>query len=646
MSRVNAFNFTVPACNYSTESLFASVPLACGDYISSLQTCPASSVPIADRLLAADQTATCMRAFWQRSWLNDRLSIAANFTNETAVAITAKPDCTFPDFLPILQKTCAFDLERFDGTCSSTFNETGLPRSDFYTNCQSEAAVQYVRCTLQKRPDEVEDCVASNAVKVDWLPQIQGYDGAKTCPNVDVFLVTQGLSILRHVVGALMSILLFPKVHRWLVPILLHLRQRLSRKPRDAARALDASELRDLGKPTSQHSEAPIRGGNDANAKGFGHSDVDDPDQRYVLFNPWKLEKRYTLKATRLLQTVGRELLTAVLTVIVLHQSGYRSADNTFDTSFNEEISFYAVRPRPAPFLGLLGLFVGWSQKGLAELVVDGMLSFVAGTNVATKYFYLVNQVPPNPAAPATDLKNLAIGAIMTCIPAFAVLAITFLISLAITSDSSKDKKKKSDSDGLAHLIAAFCVWSLWLTAIAIFICLLPFIAIVEMLAATVLTIRRSLKQRKTTALQEQQQRIAAMAGEAPGDGRYIYDKNKHQGPMAVWNSGDEDQAWPNVIRRSRWEEPLTTESGKFRVLYALFVLSSFVINIGNWLFFANYLKLSGELYCPSEITKLMAIWILVPFAVDLFFYVFRVWTNDTVIDGFLSRMQEVPPPM
>jgi hypothetical protein len=68
-------------------------------------------------------------------------------------------------------------------------------------------------------------------------------------------------------------------------------------------------------------------------------------------------------------------------------------------------------------------------------------------------------------------------------------------------------------------------------------------------------------------------------------------------------------------------------------VLYVLFLLSSFVINVGNWLFFANYLKLEGELYCPSKLSKIIAIWILVPLGIDLLFWAFRSWTGDTYFD-------------
>jgi hypothetical protein len=440
----------------------------------------------------------------------------------------------------------------------------------------TDRTTQYVRCTLQRPIDEVASCVADNAVKVDWLPQIQSYTGASTCQDSNVYLISQGIRILRDVLGALFSVLLWPKIKRAAKSKFTCLqRQRKGRK--------ESTELQGF-QPFSKGSK---RAWHPSTAKEA----ADRPD-----FKPWVLEKRYTLKATRLLQSIGTEVLVAYLSVLVLANSDF------FGTgSFNEEISFYVVRPRPAPFLGLLGLFEPWSQKGLAVLIVDGMLSFVAGTNVAINYWGLVNNPPANPAAPASQLKTLAVGAIMTCIPAFAVLAITFLVSMAMASDDDKSRRKSKDDSG-SSFIAGLCIWSLWLMAIALFICILPLVAIVEMVAAVVLTIRRKLKKRKNKA-----------AG---------YD-----------NDADDLDPWADTVWRSRWEEPLTTTSGKFRVLYALFVLSSFVINVGNWIFFASYLKLEGEMYCPAEVNSVVAMWILVPLGIDLLFYAFRTWTNDTYSD-------------
>lgn len=474
----------------------------------------------------------------------------------------------------LAQTRCPFaKVKRMDHANSTVEEVTNVDRT-----------TQYVRCTLQKSMGEVASCVANNAVKVDWLSQIQSYTGASSCPDSSHYLVTLGTNILREVLGTLFSVLLWPKMAQ-------AAKSRFTFLQRGRKGRLEAAELREF-------QQLP---------KDYEHGRLSKAIPETY---PWTLEKRYTLKATRLLQSIGKEVLTAYLSVLVLTNAGYVGT-----STFHEEISFYLVRPRSAPFLGLLGLFEPWSQPGLAVLIVDGMLSFVAGTNVAFNYWALVNHPPSNPAAPASELKTLAVGAIMTCIPAFAVLVITFLVSMGMASDNDDKGRRKNKDDSSASFIAGLCIWSLWLLAIALFICILPLVAIVEMIAAVVLTIRRKLKKRKIKA------------------------------------AGNDDDAedldmWEKAMRRSRWMEPLTTESGKFRVLYAVFILSSFVINIGNWIFFASYLKLEGEMYCPTEVSSVMTMWILVPLGIDLLFYAFRAWTKDTYSDTHAQQglAPEFPP--
>lgn len=329
----------------------------------------------------------------------------------------------------------------------------------------------------------------------------------------------------------------------------------------------------------------------------------DQQADEVIYRSPWTLETRYTLKATRILQSIGREILVAYITVLLLGQMKALGKDNT---EFNAEISFYAVRPRPAPFLGILGLFEPWSQKGLSELIVDGFFSFVTGMNVAKNYWGLVNHPPPNPAAPVGELKTLAVGAIMTCIPALVVLILTFLYSLGMAagkeSEDSDGKKKNREGSGL---VGGCCIWAFNLCLVLVFIILIPLIALFEMIASAVLRIRRS--------------------------------RAEKRGDVAPQ---EEELEWMRT--RSRWEEPLTTTKTWFRGLYMLFLLSSFIINIGNWLFFANYLKLSGELYCPSSVSAITAVWVLVPAGIDLLFWAFRAWTGD----NWMGSSGLEPPPI
>jgi len=80
----------------------------------------------------------------------------------------------------------------------------------------------------------------------------------------------------------------------------------------------------------------------------------------------------------------------------------------------------------------------------------------------------------------------------------------------------------------------------------------------------------------------------------------------------------------PKDRPKTFWEEPLVVSSAKFRFIYAVMVLSSIVINVGNWLFLASYLKLEGEMFCPANIGEVTAIWLLVPAVVDLVYYTYR----------------------
>jgi hypothetical protein len=427
---------------------------------------------------------------------------------------------------------------------------------------------------MQKSPRDVKSCITQNAVKADWLPQIQTYTGAAKCKDTNIYLVVQAIHILRHVLSSLFSIVWWPILWAKMQSKFKFLQRKKSGKE-------GAAELNNFTKINS----------------------INNQQSGDFCRNPWTLETRYTLKATRLLQSIGREVLVAFITVLILGQTGFYG--NQGD-SFNEEISFYVIRPRPAPFLGLMGLYEPWSQKGLSELVVDGMLSFVAGTNVGMRYFGLVSHAPANPAAPAGDLKNLAVGAIMTSIPAFAVLAITFLWSMGMASNANddNDQRRNKKDDGCGPFIAGLCIWTLQLCLIALFICILPLVALVEMVAQAIITIRRKRREKR---------------GEVA--------------PM------DEENEWTR--QKSRWEEPLTTTKSWFRMLYAVFLLSSFIINIGNWIFFANYLKLSGELYCPSGVPKITAVWILVPAGIDFLFWAFRSWTGDNWMG---ANGAEAPP--
>jgi hypothetical protein len=305
---------------------------------------------------------------------------------------------------------------------------------------------------------------------------------------------------------------------------------------------------------------------------------------------PIRLAKGYTLKASRLLESIGKEVLTAYLTSLVLRQNSPYGAP-----TFVDNLLIYVVRPRAAPLTGILGLFEPWSQVGMADLIVDGFLSCVAGTLVGIRFWWLVGLPPSNPFAPRQDLKILAIGSILTAAPTYITLLITLMHSCVACDDDRSNRKNVF----AGTLLGVLVMWALYLAAIALFIALLPFIAIWEMSAAVIHKIRH----RKDTPVEQ----AAAVA------------------------------------RRARLTQPLTWTSKRVVAIYRYFLFSSWCINVGNWIFWASYLKLEGELYCPTEIGVTEALWLLVPIGIDLFFWAFRVATDDASVNAYGSPQESHP---
>ncbi|KAB5567018.1 hypothetical protein GE09DRAFT_1219265 [Coniochaeta sp. 2T2.1] len=644
LPRLTGSSTVSTACNYTTESFFSNATTECKPYIEALETCPTSSVPIKVRLEAASNAARCLEIYWKHAWYGDNYVTTPSSEDLTGShsppQIEKDVNCSYPDFFPILDRTCSFDLRAFDNTCSNTYNGPGDVK-DAYLKCQSAAAEQYVRCTLQKNASEVASCVADNAVKVDWLHQIQSYAGASSCPDANQILAVLGLGLLLQLLQTLFRVLGYHRTRQAVSQRTRSFRKNRSdvqeQQPQPAyippeqqqtAYELQQSESTDYPqKPPvyaqymvyqqDHHPSHPYYHANQPthpaaaafppdtqrSAAGGGYHYLQPHES--PLSNPWPrpftLEKIYTLKATRLLQSVGREVLVAYLTVLILSQY-----DLATSSTFLEELSFYLVRPRNAPFFGLLGIFEPWSQQGLAELTVDGVLSFFAGSYVASKYWKLAREAPANPAAPyRPQLKTLAAGSVMTFVPDFVLFIGAFLVALGIAAvhlddgqgDGGRRKRKKEDDDGAccAMCCGAACIWSAWMAVLAAFIAILPLVGVIEIIATVVMTIRHKRRVKK----------------------------GRIDGAWEMWER-----------KRSSWEAPLTTERRGFRTFYYFLVLGSFIINIGNWIFFASYLKLEGEMYCPPRIGSVLAMWVLVPLGIDMIFFAYRVWTQDIGYSG------------
>lgn len=279
----------------------------------------------------------------------------------------------------------------------------------------------------------------------------------------------------------------------------------------------------------------------------------------------WVWETRWVLKPSNVLRSIGKEILTSYLTIIVLEKAGFAGTYST-QLDFLQLLFVYIIRPRIAPFTGLLGFFQGFSQTGLADLFADGVLSFVAGTSILVPFWFLF--VPqPNPAAPAQALKIVATGALLSAAPAYFFFFAILLLSLFL---------------GLmgGNLLVSIVLFLIAPLLIAVFLVLLPILGVIELVAMGVVGIMQLFKK------------------------------------------------LPKDRPKTGWEEPLAISSAKFRFIYAVMVLSSIVINVGNWLFFASYIKLEGGMFCPADIGEVTAIWLLVPAAVDLVYYTYRGLTQ------------------
>jgi hypothetical protein len=171
-----------------------------------------------------------------------------------------------------------------------------------------------------------------------------------------------------------------------------------------------------------------------------------------------------------------------------------------------------------------------------------------------------------NLAAPMQSLKIVATGAVLSSLPAWMFFILVLFVSSCLMLQAG-------------NVLGAIALFLLLPFVIALFLALLPVFAIIEVIAACVSRIKKLLRR-----------------------------------------DAEEE-------KKSRWWEPLKTNSP---LVYALLVLSSIVINIGNWLFFASYLTLEGDMFCPSSLNEITAVWILVPLAFDLVYYLFMFVTQDT----------------
>jgi hypothetical protein len=182
----------------------------------------------------------------------------------------------------------------------------------------------------------------------------------------------------------------------------------------------------------------------------------------------WVWETRWVLKPSNVLRSIGKEILTSYLTIIVLEKAGLAGTYST-QLGFLQLLAFYIIRPRVAPFTGLLGFFQGFSQTGLADLFADGILSFVAGTSILVPFWFLF--LPQsNPAAPAQALKIVATGTLLSAAPAYLFFFAILLLSLFLGLMGN-------------NLLLSILLFLIVPLLIAVFLVLLPILGVMELVA-------------------------------------------------------------------------------------------------------------------------------------------------------------------
>jgi hypothetical protein len=418
---------------------------------------------------------------------------------------------------------------------------------------------QYWRCTKQESYNDVASCVEENAFKVDWLPQFQDYTGADSCPEPDTYLIKQAGSMLINIVHHILSTMFGAKLWQKIKKVAGFGKDKSANGEGHDQDEKDNSGSIPIESPTPKGpadiTKQPVQVGQ----REFS----DEP----IPPKPWDTETNWSFSTSNILFSVGRELLNAYLTVLVLQKFGQVGTVSAAYFWFDAFL-FFTIRPRIAPILGFLGFWKGFSQAGLADVFADWMISWTAGTFVLARYWSLVDNSPANPAAPVEALKILAIGALMSCIPAFAFLFIALLIGLLVSG---------TIWIGLIAIVMAVAM----IIGLYMF---LPILGAIELLTMGIIWLTSKIKKR------------------------------------------------PKRTEKSFWEQPLgaiTNAFGKsFRIIYGAMVLSSFLINIGNWIFFASYLKLQGALFCPSDRDYITAIWFLVPVGVDMVYYAYTSLTG------------------
>jgi hypothetical protein len=230
--------------------------------------------------------------------------------------------------------------------------------------------LQYWRCTQQVPYADVASCVESSAVKIDWLPQFMNYNGAPSCSSAASVLGRQASSVISDILTRFLS-----------ATIVAVLMNKLKKKLFGSRTKADASDGIHLG----AYRGLAMKGGADATAEPSRDvNQTSSTRRRQLILAPkhcFERESTWVFQASSVLKSLGSQVVSAYLTVIIL-QKGGRIGTASTNFAFLQLLAFYTIRPRAAPVMGILGFMKGFSKDGFGDVFADFAVSAVAGTTI------------------------------------------------------------------------------------------------------------------------------------------------------------------------------------------------------------------------------------------------------------------------
>lgn len=289
-----------------------------------------------------------------------------------------------------------------------------------------------------------------------------------------------------------------------------------------------------------------------------------------------------------------------------------------YEASAINELALFLMAPRASPIIALICAFIpGWRGFGAQQLAGDILFAFITifgwgvvpGTAIETTH-------EEDAGAPGVLVTVYNMGVKLAVMPNWLVICFVILVVSCIVFFSSKGNRSRR----IGYIIG-FALF------VATVIASMPFVALYEFILG-IIDRREQRKEYELLHQQQEQQKSSHQLGVndtmmmnmAPSD-EVISAKaapGKHQKrsnwvtrfiPKYFRLPGPEVEAprphlgWLKSIFRTFFPE----DSAKSRGYgYAILLLSSFCITVGNWMATVTLLYMAGESFCPSNVWALV----------------------------------------